>query len=146
MSTNIESERPLKLSEMARVLGVSVGWLRAEAERGSLPHLKTDRGMLFDQATVERLLSHRAKSEGVPGSGHLARALRQQSDCAANAVASLELAVMQGNRAMEAEARAALERHGLRVTVLPAARRTLRAAWLSDQPAPTSGRAVADGL
>lgn len=58
------SERPLKLAEMARMLGVSVTWLRAEAERGALPHVKTDRGMLFDRATVERLLIERAKHEG----------------------------------------------------------------------------------
>lgn len=62
---NTPSERPLKLAEMARLLGVSVTWLRAEAERGALPHVKTDRGMLFDRATVERLLSERAKREGV---------------------------------------------------------------------------------
>ncbi len=58
-------ERPFKLSEMARVLGVSVRWLRAEAERGALPHVKTDGGMLFDRVTVERILSERAKTEGV---------------------------------------------------------------------------------
>lgn len=62
---NTPSERPLKLAEMARLLGVSVTWLRAEAERGALPHVKTDRGMLFDRATVERLLSERAQREGV---------------------------------------------------------------------------------
>lgn len=59
------NERLLKLAEMARLLGVSVTWLRAEAERGALPHLKADRGMLFDRATVERLLIERAKHEGV---------------------------------------------------------------------------------
>lgn len=62
---NTPNERPLKLSEMARLLGVSVAWLRAEAERGALPHVRTDRGMLFDRATVEQLLSDRAKHEGV---------------------------------------------------------------------------------
>ena len=61
------NERPLKLTEMARLLGVSVTWLRAEAARGALPHVKTDRGMLFDRATVERLLIERAKREGVTG-------------------------------------------------------------------------------
>lgn len=55
----------MTLAEMARSLGVSVTWLRAEAERGALPHIKTDRGMLFDRATVERMLSERAKREGV---------------------------------------------------------------------------------
>jgi excisionase family DNA binding protein len=58
-------ERPLTLSEMARTLGVTVRWLRSEADRGALPHVKTDTGMLFDRATVERLLAERAKHEGV---------------------------------------------------------------------------------
>ena len=62
--TEQQNERPLKLSEMARLLGVSVMWLRAEAERGVLPHIRTDRGMLFDRETVERLLIERAKHEG----------------------------------------------------------------------------------
>lgn len=57
--------RPLTLTEMARVLGVSSTWLRAEADRGALPHVKTDRGMLFHRETVERLLNERAKGEGV---------------------------------------------------------------------------------
>lgn len=63
--SNNSNERPLKLSEMARLLGVSVTWLRAEADRGAFPHVKADRGMLFDRATVERLLIDRAKREGV---------------------------------------------------------------------------------
>ena len=63
--TSTPNERPLKLSEMARTLGVSVTWLRAEANRGALPHVKTDTGMLFDRETVVRLLAERAKREGV---------------------------------------------------------------------------------
>ena len=63
--TNIKRARLLKLSEMARRLGVSVNWLRAEAERGALPHVKADRGLLFDCDTVEQLLRERAKHEGV---------------------------------------------------------------------------------
>jgi len=59
------NERPLPLTQMARELGVSVRWLRSEAERGALPHVKADRGLLFDKATVERLLVERAKREGV---------------------------------------------------------------------------------
>lgn len=61
---NEANERPLRLVEMARLLGVSSAWLRAEAERGALPHVKTDRGMLFHRATVERLLARRAQQEG----------------------------------------------------------------------------------
>jgi hypothetical protein len=60
-------ERPLTLSEMARVLGVSIRWLRGEADRGALPHVRTDTGMLFDRLTIERLLADRAKREGVSG-------------------------------------------------------------------------------
>jgi hypothetical protein len=59
------AERPLKLAEMARLLGVSIRWLRSEAERGAIPHLRADRGMLFDRITVEGLLAERAKREGV---------------------------------------------------------------------------------
>lgn len=55
----------MKLSEMARYLGVSTRWLRGEAERGALPHIKAGTGVLFDRATVERLLAERAKREGV---------------------------------------------------------------------------------
>ena len=38
---------------MARHLRVSVKWLRAEAEAGRVPHLKADKVLLFDPATVE---------------------------------------------------------------------------------------------
>ena len=57
--------RLVKLSELARSLGVSVAWLRAEADRGALPHVRAERGILFDRATVERLLLDRAQREGV---------------------------------------------------------------------------------
>jgi len=62
---NTPSARPLTLAEMSRSLGVSVTWLRAEAERGALPHVKADRGMLFDRTTIEQMLGERAKREGV---------------------------------------------------------------------------------
>lgn len=58
---SFQDERPLKLSEMARVLGVSVAWLRAEGERGAIPCVKADRGMLFDYKTVVALLAERAR-------------------------------------------------------------------------------------
>ena len=57
--------RPLKLSEMARRLGVPILWLRAEAEAGRVPHLRTGSGMLFDSETIERILSDRARQEGM---------------------------------------------------------------------------------
>jgi excisionase family DNA binding protein len=59
-----DTNRPTKLSEMARRLGVSTAWLRAEAEAGRLPHVRAGTGMLFDAATVERILSERARKEG----------------------------------------------------------------------------------
>ncbi len=64
-SRMMTAHRPLKLSEMARRLGVSVSWLRQEAEAGRLPHLRAERGILFDPETIERMLLERAASEGV---------------------------------------------------------------------------------
>jgi hypothetical protein len=49
---------------MARQLRVSVGWLRAEAEAGRIPHLKADKVLLFDPETVERILLARARKGG----------------------------------------------------------------------------------
>jgi hypothetical protein len=46
---------------MARLLGVTPRWLRAEAEAGRLPHLPADKTILFDADLVERLLAERAR-------------------------------------------------------------------------------------
>jgi hypothetical protein len=46
---------------MARLLGVTTRWLRAEAEAGRLPHLPADKTILFDADLVERLLAERAR-------------------------------------------------------------------------------------
>lgn len=56
--------------KMARRLGVQLDWLRAEADAGRLPHVKTSDGYLFDPELVERLLLERAQQ--VPGAevGH----------------------------------------------------------------------------
>ncbi len=64
MSSN-QTERPFTVAQLARYLGVTSAWLRAEADGGRLPHVRTDTGMLFDRETVERILAERAKSEGV---------------------------------------------------------------------------------
>jgi hypothetical protein len=46
---------------MARLLGVTPRWLRAEAEAGRIPHLSADKTILFDADLVERLLAERAR-------------------------------------------------------------------------------------
>jgi hypothetical protein len=46
---------------MARLLGVTSRWLRAEAEAGRIPHLPADKTILFDADLVERLLAERAR-------------------------------------------------------------------------------------
>jgi hypothetical protein len=56
----------LPLGPAARRLRVPVGWLRSEAECGRLPHIKAGRVLLFDFPTIERILTERAKGEGVP--------------------------------------------------------------------------------
>lgn len=58
---NTPSERPLKLAEMARLLGVSVAWLRAEAEAGRIPHLRAGSALLFDPEVVERIVFDRLR-------------------------------------------------------------------------------------
>ena len=54
----------LPLGPTAQQLGVPATWLRQEAERGSIPHLKAGKRLLFDLETVARLLSERARGEG----------------------------------------------------------------------------------
>lgn len=56
----------LPLGPMARVLGVTSRWLRAEAEAGRLPHLHADTTILFDADLVEGLLAERARQPVVP--------------------------------------------------------------------------------
>ncbi len=55
------STRPvLPARDMARVAGVPLGWLKAEAEAGRLPSLKAGRVFLFHPASVLEALSRRA--------------------------------------------------------------------------------------
>jgi excisionase family DNA binding protein len=56
----------LTLSRLARRLGVSQVWLRAEANNGRIPCLFAGRRLLFDLATVEEALRERAARGGDP--------------------------------------------------------------------------------
>ena len=49
---------------LARQLGVTARWLRAEAEAGRIPSLKAENVYLFDPDVVINLLAERAR-EGV---------------------------------------------------------------------------------
>ena len=58
--TTGDPERLLPLGTMAAMAGVTQKWLRGEAESGRLPHLNADGRLLFDEATIHRLLRDRA--------------------------------------------------------------------------------------
>lgn len=53
-------ESLLTLPRLARHLGVTATWLRAEADAGRLPCLKAGRRYLFDPQAVEAVLLQRA--------------------------------------------------------------------------------------
>jgi hypothetical protein len=61
----IETFVPLR--QTAAHLGVPASWLRAEAEAGRVPHLKTGRQVLFHPPTVEQALLDRAKTNASVG-------------------------------------------------------------------------------
>ena len=55
--------------QLARRLGVSVAWIRSEADAGNLPHIRAGDRYLFDHEAVERLLLERARRVPASGSG-----------------------------------------------------------------------------
>jgi len=57
----IDRAKLLPVGPMARFLRVPVKWLREEAEAGRVPCVKADKALLFDPATVERVLLERAR-------------------------------------------------------------------------------------
>jgi hypothetical protein len=50
----------LSLARMARRIGVTAGWLRAEADAGRVPCLRAGNRYLFSPAAVELALADRA--------------------------------------------------------------------------------------
>jgi hypothetical protein len=60
----IEAPKVLPLGPTARRFRVPVGWLKAEAEAGRIPHLRAGKAFLFDPQMVERVLLERARQEG----------------------------------------------------------------------------------
>lgn len=54
------SDRVLTLHRMARRLGVTATWLRAEAAAGRVPSLRAGTRFLFEPAAVEDALAARA--------------------------------------------------------------------------------------
>ena len=55
----------VRAATLARRLRVPTTWLEAEAAAGRLPHLRAGRQVLFEPATVERILAERARTEGL---------------------------------------------------------------------------------
>jgi hypothetical protein len=60
MKTN-KSIRLLQVVPMARLLGLSPGWLRMEARAGRLPHVDAGGTILFDVDAVLAVLAKRAR-------------------------------------------------------------------------------------
>jgi hypothetical protein len=56
----------LPLGPMARFLRVPVCWLRAEAEAGRVPCLRSGKVLLFNPPAVEKALAARAAGEEAP--------------------------------------------------------------------------------
>jgi hypothetical protein len=56
----LPDDKILPLRHMARRLGISQRWLRAEAEAGRVPHLDADGRLLFVPALVIEALAERA--------------------------------------------------------------------------------------
>ena len=52
-------------SQLARILRVSVRWLRDEAEGGRLPCIRAERRFLFNRQAVVSALAERAASEHI---------------------------------------------------------------------------------
>lgn len=49
------------IESVARRLGVPAAWLKAEADAGHVPYLKTGRRMLMNEAAVQTALLERAQ-------------------------------------------------------------------------------------
>lgn len=62
------SSELVTLRVLAKQLGLSVAWLRAEVDAGRLPHLKAGKRLLFSVEAVREHLIRRA-SEGVSDGG-----------------------------------------------------------------------------
>jgi len=57
---NSDEQTLLPIGQTARVMRVTSRWLRAEAEAGRVPALRTDNGFLFNLKAVRRVLAERA--------------------------------------------------------------------------------------
>jgi hypothetical protein len=53
----------MTLARMARRLGVTAAWLRAEADGGRVPCLRAGKRYVFSPAAVEQALARRAAQE-----------------------------------------------------------------------------------
>ncbi len=68
-----ETDRLVRLPELARELAVSLEWLRRETDAGRLPHLRAGRQRLYSLDAVRRALSQRAGGSDNPESPSGAR-------------------------------------------------------------------------
>lgn len=57
------------LAQRFRRYGLSMAWLRREAEAGRIPSFRAGRRLLFDPDAVNAALIERAKADGKPARG-----------------------------------------------------------------------------
>ena len=69
MENNTMSEL-LTLQRMARRLGVTVRWLKNEAEAERVPCLRAESRFLFDPQTVTLALAERIRQKRIAGGDH----------------------------------------------------------------------------
>jgi hypothetical protein len=60
----METRKLIPIAAFARYVGVPVGWLKAEAEAGRIPHLQAGSRVLVNPEAVEHVLLQRADEAG----------------------------------------------------------------------------------
>ena len=63
----MDTQSPVRLLQLARLLRLPAAWLKAEARAGRIPYLRAGRLTLFDPEAVRHVLAERAaRGEEVP--------------------------------------------------------------------------------
>lgn len=65
MIAGMETKTFIPLHELSRRLGLPIAWLRAEANAGRIPCLKTARRLMFKVEEVESALAKRSAGKAV---------------------------------------------------------------------------------
>ena len=61
-ATGMERKLFIPLHALSRRLGLPAAWIKAEAQAGRIPFLRTNRRLMFNPEAVERVLIERTKA------------------------------------------------------------------------------------